>query len=78
MKWANRDIGNAAYYITGTITEWLLLLEIAEVRQRVSDDIRVALESCEGALIAFVAMPTHVHPLVHLSNVGLVHKFNKH
>lgn len=77
MKWTNRDVGNAAYYITGTLTEWLPLLSIPEVRQRVCDDIQVALESCSGTLFAFVVMPTHIHLLVHLQEVGLLHKFNK-
>ncbi len=77
MKWTNRDVGNAAYYITGTITEWLPLLEIAEVRQRVCDDIKVALDGSGGALLAYVVMPTHVHLLVHLLDEGLLHKFNK-
>jgi len=77
MKWTNRDVGNAAYYITGTITEWLPLLTIPEIRQRVCDDIRAALETCGGALLAFVLMPTHVHLLVHLPEPGLLYKFNK-
>ena len=77
MKWTNRDIGNAAYYITGTITEWLPLLNVPEVRERVCDDIRTALDASDGALLAFVIMPNHVHLLVHLPEVGLLHKFNK-
>lgn len=77
MKWTNRDVGNAAYYITGTVTEWLPLLSIAEIRQRVCDDIKVALDACGGALLAFVVMPTHMHLLVHLLDEGLLHKFNK-
>ena len=77
MKWTNRDVGNAAYYITGTITEWLPLLNIPEIRQRVCDDIKVALAACGGSLLAFVIMPTHVHLLVHLPDEGLLHKFNK-
>jgi hypothetical protein len=52
MKWRNIDVGNAAYYITGTITEWLPLLSIAEVRQRVCDDIRVARELCNGSRLS--------------------------
>jgi len=77
MKWRNIDIGNGCYYITGTITEWLPLLSIAEVRQRVCDDVKVALDACGGSLLAFVIMPTHVHLLVHLPGEGLLHKFNK-
>ena len=77
MKWTNRDIGNAAYHITGTITEWLPLLNLPEIRQLVCDDIRVALEACGGSLLAFVIMPTHLHLLLHLPDEGLLHKFNK-
>ncbi len=43
MKWTNRDIGNAAYCITGAISELLPLLD-TEVRQRVCDNAKVALE----------------------------------
>jgi len=60
MKWRNIDVGNAAYYITGTVTEWLPLLSIADVRQRVCDDIEFALDVFGGKLLAFVIMPTHV------------------
>jgi len=42
----------------------------------VCDDIKVALEACNGSLLAFVIMPTHVHLLVHLPD-GLLHKFTK-
>ncbi len=63
MKWRNIDVGNAAHYITGTITEWLPLLTITEIRQRVCDDIEFALDLFNGALLAFVIMPTHVHLL---------------
>ena len=77
MKWKNIDLGNACYYITGTITEWLPLLNIDQIRQRVCDDIKVALEACGGSLLAFVIMPTHVHLLVHLPDEGLLHKFSK-
>ena len=77
MKWRNIDVGNAAYYITGTVTEWLPLLNIAEVRQRVCDDIQFALDVFGGKLLAFVVMPTHVHLLVHLAEEGLLHGFNK-
>jgi len=42
MKWKNIDIGAAYYYITGTFTEWLPLLNRADVRQMVCDDISAA------------------------------------
>ena len=59
MKWNTIDIGSACYYIT--ITEWLPLVDIPQIRQRVCDDIKPALETCGGSLPAFVIMPTHVH-----------------
>ena len=77
MKWKNIDIGASYYYITGTVTEWLPLLDRTDIRARVCDDIKVALEACGGWLVAFVIMPDHIHLLVALPNEGLLHKFNK-
>lgn len=77
MKWRNVDIGAGCYYITGTCTEWLPLLGIPDVRQRVCSDIEEALRVCGGSLVAFVIMPTHVHLLVSLPGEGLLHRFNK-
>ena len=77
MKWKNIDIGASYYYITGTIAEWLPLLDRADIRDRVCDDIKAALEACGGWLVAFVIMPDHVHLLVGLPCEGLLHKFNK-
>ncbi len=77
MKWKNIDIGAGCYYITGTCSEWLPLLDIPDVRRRVCDDIQVAMQACGGSLVAFVIMPTHLHLLVSLPGEGLLHRFNK-
>ena len=77
MKWKNIDVGAAYYYVTGTITEWLPLLNRADILRRVCDDIKVALEACGGTLAAFVIMPDHLHLLVYLPDNGLLHKFIK-
>ncbi|MCC6485148.1 MAG: hypothetical protein IT209_09915, partial [Armatimonadetes bacterium] len=77
MKWKNIDAGAGCYYITGTCSEWLPLLDIPEVRVRVCLDIEEALRVCGGVLAAFVIMPTHVHLLVSLPDASLLHRFNK-
>jgi len=77
MKWKSLDIGYGCYYITGTFTEWLPLLDIPEVRRRVCDDITAALAATKARLVAFVLMPTHVHLLVHLPAEGELHRFLK-
>ena len=74
MKWRNVDIGAGCYYITGTCTEWLPVLGIPDVRQRVCSDIEEALRVCGGSLVAFVIMPTQVHLLVSLPGEGLLHR----
>ncbi len=77
MKWKNIEAEAGYYYITGTVTEWLPLLTRVDVRQRVLDDITVAIRECEGQLAAYVIMPEHVHLLVYLPDGGLLAKFNK-
>jgi putative transposase len=77
VKWKNIDIGAACYYITGTVTEWLPLLIRDDIRLRVCDDIKAALDSCGGSLVAFVIIPDHLHLLVHLPADGLLHRFVK-
>ena len=77
MKWKNIDVGAAPYYLTATVTEWLPLLRCAEVRQRVCDDIAVALKACGGSFSAFVIMPDHLHMLVCLPEGEQLHRFNK-
>ena len=59
MKWKNIDIGASYYYITGTVTEWLPLLDRADIRNRVCDDIRAALEACGGWLVAWFGRETN-------------------
>lgn len=77
VKWKNIDIGPAYYYITGTVTEWLPLLRRPGIRELVCADIRHALDECGGSLAAYVIMPNHLHLLVHLPEVGMLHKFCK-
>ena len=77
VKWKNIDIGPAYYYITGTITEWLPLLNRPDIRQIVYDDIKVAVNELNATIAAFVIMPEHLHLLVFLPDEGILHKFNK-
>ncbi|MDO8588886.1 MAG: hypothetical protein Q7T82_17810 [Armatimonadota bacterium] len=77
MKWKNLDVGQGYYYITGTITEWLPLLERPSIRDMVCADIAAALEACGGSLAAFVIMPTHLHLLVYLPEGCSLHEFCK-
>ena len=44
MKWKNVDIGAAYYYITGTCTEWLPLLNNPCAREVVCEEIAAALD----------------------------------
>ena len=77
MKWQNIDIGPSYYYITGTITEWLPLLNRPDIRQMVYDDIYIAAKEYGASIGAFVIMPEHLHLLVFLPEENLLHKFNK-
>lgn len=77
VKWTNIDIGPAYYYVTGTVTEWLPLLNRPGIRQIVYDDIKVAVNEFNASIAAFVLMPDHVHLLVFLPDEGTLHKFNK-
>jgi REP element-mobilizing transposase RayT len=77
VKWKNIDIGPAYYYITGTITEWLPLLNRPDIRQIVYDDIKVAVNELNASIAAFVIMPDHVYLLVFLPDEGILHVFNK-
>ncbi|MCX6345809.1 MAG: transposase, partial [Armatimonadetes bacterium] len=77
MKWKNIDIGAAYYYITGTITQWLPLLNKTDIREMVCADIEAALNECGASLAAFVIMPDHLHLIVYLPEKGLLHKFCK-
>ena len=76
VKWKNVDIGAAYYYITGTCTEWLPLLNNPQARKVVCAQIAAALERCDGHLSAFVLMPDHIHLLVYLPG-GELHRFNR-
>ena len=75
MKWQNRDIGAAYYYVTGTFTEWLPLLNNAEVRAIVCEEIARALGECGGVVSAYVLMPTHAHLLAYLPGEQDLHRF---
>jgi putative transposase len=77
VKWKNIDVGKGYYYITGTITEWLPLLDRPIIRDRVCSDIEVALQAANASLAAFVIMPTHLHLLTYLPEESLLHKFCK-
>ncbi len=55
MKWKNIDIGLGYYYITGTITQWLLLLSRPDIRQMVYEDIAAAARVCGASITAFVS-----------------------
>lgn len=72
MKWRNIDAGPAYYYITGTLTAWLPLLNRPSIREMVCADISAALKECGGSLAAYVIMPNHLHLLVYLPEAGLV------
>ena len=76
VKWKNVDIGAAYYYITGTCTEWLPLLNNPRARKVACAQIAAALERCDGHLSAFVLMPDHIHLLVYLPG-GELHRFNR-
>ena len=77
MKWKNYDIGSGYYYITGTITEWLPLLAREDIRRALCYEIKLALRRYKASLSAFVIMPTHVHLLVYLPEIGQLHEFCK-
>ena len=57
MKWKNIDIGAAYYYVTGTFTEWLPLLNNADVRGIVCDEIARAMSECGGWVSALFLEP---------------------
>lgn len=75
MKWQNRDIGAAYYYITGTFTEWLPLLNNDAVRSIVCEEVARALAECGGVVSAYVLMPTHLHLLGYLPGETDLHRF---
>ena len=77
MKWKNIDAGPCYYYITGTCTEWLPLLNNGDARKAVSEEIEKAIKECAGALVAYVLMPNHVHLLVYLPSAEMLHAFNR-
>ena len=75
MKWKNHDIGACYYYITATFTEWLPMLNNAEVRSIVCEEISRALRECGGVVSAYVLMPTHLHVLAYLPGQSDLHRF---
>ncbi len=77
MKWKNVDIGPGYYYITGTITQWLPLLNRPDIRQMVYDDIAATARVRGASITAFVIMPEHPHLLANLPESGPPHRFNK-
>ncbi len=77
MKWKNLDLGAGCYFITGTVTEWMPLLERPSIREVVCEAIEAALTRCEASLLAYVFMPDHLHFVVYLPDGGLLHRFNR-
>lgn len=77
MKWKNIDIGACYYYITGTCTEWLPLLNNEAARRVVCEEIGTAFKECSGFLSAYVLMPDHVHLLAYLPDGKMLHRFNR-
>ena len=77
VKWKNIDIGASYYCITATCTEWLPLLNNAEARRVVCEEIARALKECGGFLSAYVLMPDHIHLLVYLPDGEMLHRFNR-
>ena len=77
MKWKNIDIGPGYYFITGTVVEWLPLLQRPSVRTIVCSAISAATDQSSGSIAAYVIMPDHLHMLVHLPEADSLHKFNK-
>ncbi len=69
MKWNNVDVGPGYYCTTRTITQWLPLLNRADIRQMVYNDIAAAARDCGAPITAFVVMPEHLHRLANLRGV---------
>ena len=59
MKWKNIDTGESYYNITDTFVEWLSILQNADARMIVCEEIKRVLDKCGGVVSAFVLMPDH-------------------
>ena len=77
MKWKNIDIGASCYFITGTFTEWLPLMNRDWVRKIVAQEITLAMKRHNAQLRGYVLMPDHLHMLIYLPEKKVLHKFLK-